>query len=87
MLTVMMQFLFRISHAILLCFHGVAMLRFLSLASVCPAFPPLLFFALNLAADDGISGMVNADLLLLSQHHSISGLSPHVTLVNVEGGS
>jgi hypothetical protein len=51
LLTVMMKFLFRASHAALLCFRGMVMLRFLSRAPLFFAFPPpppLLLFALDL---------------------------------------
>jgi hypothetical protein len=73
LLTVMMKFLFRVSHAVLLWFRVMVMLQFLSrapavLAALPP--PPLLLFALNVpgrlaAATDVLSGMVNTDFLFL----------------------
>jgi hypothetical protein len=73
LLTVMMKFLFRVSHAVLHWFRVMVMLQFLScapavLAALPP--PPLLLFALDVpgrlaASADALSGMVNTHLLLL----------------------
>jgi hypothetical protein len=72
LLTVMMTFLFCVSHAVLLCFRVMSMLWFLSSSQCFSPFPPPppLLFALNLprrlaAADDALSGMVNTNLLVL----------------------
>jgi hypothetical protein len=72
--TAMTQFLFRVSHTVLLWFRVIVMrmLRFLSRAQVFLAFPPrppLLLFTLKLpcrlaAADDALSGMVQFDFFL-----------------------
>jgi hypothetical protein len=67
LLTVMMKFLFHVSHTVRLWFRVMVMPRFLSHAPAFLAFPPPpppRLFALNLphrlaAAADAISGMVN----------------------------
>jgi hypothetical protein len=73
LLTVMMKFLFCVSHGVLLCFLVVVMVRFFSFAPVFLAFPPpppLLLFTLDLprrlaAVANALMGMVNTDLLPL----------------------
>jgi hypothetical protein len=73
LLTVMMKFLFCVSHRGLLCFLVMVTMLFLSCAPVFLAFPPppsLLLFALDLprrlaAVANALMGMVNTDLLLL----------------------
>jgi hypothetical protein len=89
-LTVMMKFLFCVSHAILPCFLVMVMLQFLSCAPVLLTFPPpppLLSFALKLprrlaAVADALSGMLKTDLLLLFLlHEGAMGqrrLGPHL---------
>jgi hypothetical protein len=65
--TVMVKFPFRVSHTVMLWFHVMVMLTFLSHAPVFLAFPPLLVLsALNLPCRlAALSGMVHSDLLLL----------------------
>jgi hypothetical protein len=72
---VMMKFPLHISHIVLLWFRVImVMLRFLSCAQVCIAFPPLLFFDLNLpcrlvTTADAPLDNVNIDVLLLVHYH------------------
>jgi hypothetical protein len=73
LLTMMMKFLFRVSHAVLLCFRAMVVLRILFRAPVFLTFPPpppLLLRAFNLpcrlaAVADAFSGIVNTNLHLL----------------------
>jgi hypothetical protein len=73
LLTVMMKFSFRVSHIVVLWFYVVVMLWFLpcpSLSHIYSSTSPPLVRPLNLpcslaALADALSGMVNADLLLL----------------------
>jgi hypothetical protein len=71
LLTVMMKFSFRIAHTVLLWFHVMAMLRFLSHAPLFLAFPPpppLLLFTLNLPCRPAAAAVALScisDLLLL----------------------
>jgi hypothetical protein len=73
LLTKMMKFLFRVSHAVLLCFRVMVMLRILFRAPVFLTFPPSPFLLLcdfNLprrlaAVADALSGIVNTNLHLL----------------------